>query len=213
MRNSPSTPSRSGVNGPNGDRSTKSGAMQLERDLLLPGSLVLLDEAPDDGGVGVGVRHGRPPVTRLEECIRRARRAVGSEHALHQHDVEPAPELAADLALGADRLEAARACSAIDASWSPTMRAITEWKPCAVAERTSSPSSATPMPLPRQSRCTYTESSTVGRVRGRGRYGLSDPKPTTSPSASVATIAGWPPACSSIHADLLLERCGARGRR
>ena len=36
------------------------------------------------------------------------------------------------------------------------------------------------MPRPRLSRCTYTESSTVGAYAGRGRNGESDAKPCTS---------------------------------
>ena len=38
-------------------------------------------------------------------------------------------------------------CSAIEASWSPTILAITEWKPCVRARATSSERSALPTPL------------------------------------------------------------------
>ena len=55
------------------------------------------------------------------------------------------------------------------------------------------------MPWPRPSRCTYTESSTVGAYAARGLNGESDAKPSTVSSSSTATIAGWPPECSSIH--------------
>ena len=44
--------------------------------------------------------------------------------------------------------------SAIEASWSPTIRAITEWKPCVRARSTSSARSALPTPWPRQAGAT-----------------------------------------------------------
>ena len=44
------------------------------------------------------------------------------------------------------------------------------------------------------------DSSTVVAYAARGRYGLSAPKPTTSPGPSTATIAGCPPAWSSSQA-------------
>ena len=53
------------------------------------------------------------------------------------------------------------------------------------------------MPRPRPSRCTYTESSTVGAYAGRGRNGEREAKPSTRSASSTATIAGWPPECSA----------------
>ena len=79
-------------------------------------------------------------------------------------DVEPAVELAADLALDADELEAA-ARRAAPATPSPpaSMRAITEWKPWLSATSKLGRAAAGRCPAPCWSRCTYTESSTVVR--------------------------------------------------
>ena len=52
----------------------------------------------------VGSNPTRP--TTADTSVTRARR-LGSEQSLHEHDVEPATELSADFALGADRLEPA----------------------------------------------------------------------------------------------------------
>ena len=124
------------------------------------------------------------------------------EHPLHLDDVEPAAELAADLALDADDARSRSASwSAIDASWPPTMRAITEWKPWsrrqadelleqqpADALRRGGRGARRPSPRP-------SWRTPAGPCRGRA----SRTRPR-SPSSSTATIAGWPPECSSIHA-------------
>ena len=71
-------------------------------------------------------------------------------------------------------------CSAIDASWPPTIRAITEWKPWSVPSAAGSRAAAARRrPGPGASRCTYTESSTVGAYAARGLNGESDAKPST----------------------------------
>ena len=115
---------------------------------------------------------------------------AGLQHLLHQHDVEPAAELAADLAFAPTcskphlRVQRDRRVVTADDAGDHGVEAVIGGEVEQVAEQELADA------RPRLSRCTYTESSTVGTYAGRGRKGESDAKPSTASSSSTATIAG-----------------------
>ena len=157
--------------------------------------------AARSGGVAAGVARSWLPAPTCEPR---------SEHPLHQDDVEPAAELAADLALDADRLEAARARAARSTRRG---RRRCARRPSGSRGRRRAGrarrAAARPTPAPRRSRCDV-DRVLDGRARtpAAAGTGVSEPKPDApSPASSTATIAGWPPECSSIHAS-----CSSRVR-
>ena len=124
------------------------------------------------------------------------------QHRLHQHDVEPLAELAADLAFDADLFEAAaRGAARSTPSWPPTMRPIDRVEAVVAGQVDEVAEQQRADARRRGGRgATYTESSTVGRVRRPGPVRRQRREPDHASSPSTATIAGWLPECSSIHA-------------
>ena len=153
-------------------------------------------------------REGARPIP--ARAPRPAARACSSEHPLHQDDVEPAAELAADLALGADRLEAARARAARSTRRGRRRcgrsRSGTRGR---VPSSTSSPSSSRADALA-PAVAVHVDRVLDGRSRTPAGAGTATATRSRrpSPSPSTATIAGCPPECSSIHGQLVVERAG-----
>ena len=183
---------------PDGQRPRLGSMRRCWRPRMCPGR-----HAPATAAPSAAPRDGEPKVA-----------GTDLQHPLHQDDVEPLAELAADLALDADELEAARARAARS---TPRGRRRCGRSPSGTRgrrpSRTSSSSRSRPMPWPRRSRCTYTESSTVVEYAGRGRNGESEPNPTT-----VAGVVDGhdrrvrrPSARRSTRP--ARRACGARGRR